>query len=57
MFAITIVLAQEGLLDGNAFVGQYRENHKRAVKEDELKFINGEFHSIVYSQRGFNGGV
>ena len=57
IFNITIVLAQEGLLDGKAFVGQYRENHKRAVKEDELKFINGEFHSLVYSQRGFNGGV
>ena len=57
MFGITIVIAQEGLLDGKVFVGQYREKHKRAVKEDELKFLDGEFHSIAYGQKGFNKGV
>jgi hypothetical protein len=57
MFGITIVIAQEGLLDGKVFVGQYREKHKRAVKEDELRFLNGEFHSFGYGQRGFNEAV
>jgi len=55
---MTIVIAQEGLLDGKVFVGKYREDHKRgAVKEDELRFTNSEFYSTVYSQRGFNEGV
>jgi hypothetical protein len=57
LFNITIVIAQENLLDGNVYVGQSREKHIRTVKEDELRFINGEFHSIVYGQRGFNEGV
>ena len=57
MFSITIVIAQEGILDGKNFVGQYRENHKRNFKEDELRFFNGNFHSIAYGQRGFNEGV
>jgi len=57
LFNITIVIAQEGLLDGKVFVGQSREKHKRAVKEDELRFMNGKFHSTGYSQRGFNEGV
>ena len=53
LFNITIVIAQEGLLDGKVYVGQSREKHIRTVKEDELRFMNGEFHSIVYGQRGF----
>jgi hypothetical protein len=57
LFGISSVIAQEGLLDGKIFVGQYREKHKRAVKEDELRFINGEFHSIAYGQRGFTEGA
>ena len=57
LFSITIVIAQEGILDGKVFVGQYREQHKRVVKEDELRFMNGEFQSIGYGQRGFNEGV
>jgi hypothetical protein len=57
LFNITIVIAQAGLLDGKVFVGQYREQHKRAVKEDELRFMKGQFHSIVYGQRGFNEGA
>ena len=57
MFGITIVTAQEGLLDGKVFVGQYREKHKSAVKEDELRFFDGEFHSLGYGQKGFNKGV
>ena len=55
---MTLATAQEGLLDGRVFVGQYRENHKRgAVKEDELRFMNSEFHSIVYGKRGFKEGA
>jgi len=57
LFSITIVIAQEGLLDGKVFVGQSIEKHRKAVKEDELKFMNGKFHSIGFGQRGFNEGV
>ena len=57
LFSITIVIAQEGLLDGKVFVGNSQEKHIRAVKEDELRFMNGKFHSIVYAKRGFNEGV
>ncbi|MBW2407037.1 MAG: hypothetical protein JRE92_08270 [Deltaproteobacteria bacterium] len=57
LFTITIVIAQEGLLDGKVFVGQSIEKHRRAFKEDELRFMNGKFHSIVYGQRGFSEGV
>ena len=46
LFSVTIVIAQEGLLDGKVFVGQAIEKHKRAVKEDELRFMSGEFNSI-----------
>ena len=53
---ITSVAAQEGLLDGKVFVGQYREKHKGAVEKDELRFANGEFDSNVYSQMGFKVG-
>ena len=57
VFSTTMAVAQEGQLDGKVFVGQYREKHKRAIKEDELRFIDGEFHSADYGQKGFNGGV
>ncbi len=57
LFSITNAMAQENLLDGKVFVGHSREKHKNAVKEDELWFINGEFHSIGYGLRGFNEGV
>ncbi|MEJ2657444.1 MAG: hypothetical protein P8012_09635 [Desulfobacterales bacterium] len=57
LFSFTNVIAQEGLLDGKVFVGQSIEKHRRAVKEDELGFINGEFYSVVYSQKGFNKAV
>jgi len=57
LFSITIVIAQEGLLDGKVFVGQSIEKNRRAVKEDELRFMNGKFHSIVCAKRGFNEGV
>jgi hypothetical protein len=57
LFSFTNVIAQDGLLDGKVFVGQSIEKHRRAVKEDELRFINGEFYSIVYSQKGFNKAV
>jgi hypothetical protein len=57
LFSVMDVIAQEGLLDGKVFVGQSIEKHRRAVKEDELRFINGEFYSIVYGQKGFNKAV
>jgi hypothetical protein len=57
LFSFTNVIAQDGLLDGKVFVGQSIEKHRRAIKEDELRFINGEFYSIVYSQKGFNKAV
>lgn len=57
IFSAEIAVAQEGILDGKIFIGQYKEKHKRGVKEDELKFMNGEFHSTGYGQRGFNEGV
>jgi hypothetical protein len=57
LFSFTNVIAQEGLLDGKVFVGKSIEKHRRAVKEDELRFMNGKFHSIVYSQKGFSEGV
>ena len=57
MFSTAVAAAQEGLLDGKIFIGRYREKHKRVVTEDELKFMNGEFHSVGYGQKGFNGGV
>jgi hypothetical protein len=57
IFSITTVIAQEGLLDGKVYVGQSREKHKRDVKEDELRFMNGKFHSIGYGQRGFHEGL
>ena len=56
LFYSTIATAQEGLLDGKVFVGQSRENHIRTVEADELWFMDGEFHSIGYRQKGFNGG-
>ena len=57
LFSVTIVIAQEGLLDGKVFAGQAIEKHKRAVKEDELRFLNGKIHSIAYGKRGFSKGV
>ena len=57
LFSFTNVIAQEALLDGKVFVGQSREKHKRAAKEDELRFMNGKFQSLVYGQRGFNKAV
>ena len=57
VFSTAIAVAQEGQLDGKVFVGQYREKHKRAIREDELRFTDGEFHSADYGQKGFDGGV
>ena len=57
LFSVAIVIAQKGLLDGKVFVGQSREKNIRAVEEDELRFIDGRFHSITYRQKGFNEGV
>jgi hypothetical protein len=57
LLGLTSVTAQEDLLDGKVFVGQSRENHKSAFKEDELKFLDGKFHSVVYGQKGFDEGL
>jgi hypothetical protein len=57
LFSMTNVIAQEGLLDGKIFVGQYKEMHRGTVKKDELRFMSGEFHSIRYGKKGFNNGV
>lgn len=51
------VIAQEGLLDGKIFSGQSREKHKSSLNEDELRFANGNFYSITYSDKGFEQGV
>ena len=56
-FIHVIAQEQEDLLDGKVFVGQSREKHKRSVKEDELRFVKGEFYSVGYGKRGFSGGV
>jgi hypothetical protein len=62
LFSLSIIIlfggdglnAQEGLLDGKVFIGQYRVKHTRSTKKkDEISFINGEFHSDYYSQKGF----
>jgi hypothetical protein len=57
LFSIAAVIAQEALLDGKVFVGQSIEKHKRAVKEDELRFLNGKIHSIAFGKKGFSKGV
>jgi hypothetical protein len=51
------LIAQEGLLDGMVFIGQYRVKHTRSAKEDELGFMNGEFNSVYYSQKGFRNSA
>ena len=57
MFGLAVGLAQEDLLGGKIFVGQSREKHKSAAKDDEIRFLNGTFNSINYGQKGFNTGV
>jgi hypothetical protein len=57
VFSTGLAAAQEGQLDGKVFVGQYREKHKRAIKEDELRFTDGEFHSADFGEKGFDGGA
>jgi hypothetical protein len=56
-FKITKAIAQESLLGGKVFVGQYREHHKSPLKDDQLSFLDGAFHSIGYGQRGFLKGL
>ena len=57
VFSFAIVIGQKGLLDGKVFVGQSREKNIRTVKEDELRFMDGKFHSMSYGLEGFNEGV
>lgn len=57
LWAAPVVLAQERLLDDKVFTGQYQENHISTVKEEELKFVDGELHSMVYAREGFAKGA
>ena len=57
LLGATNAVAQKGILDGKVFVGQSREKNIRAVKEDELRFVDGQFHSASYAQKGFNNGM
>ncbi len=57
LWATPVVLAQEGLLDDKVFTGRYQENHISTVKDEELKFLDGELHSMVYARMGFAKGV
>jgi hypothetical protein len=57
LFGMSAAIAQEGLLDGKVFVGQSIERHKRGASGDELRFVNGEFHSIGHGQEGFLEGA
>jgi hypothetical protein len=45
LWATPVVFVQEGLLDDKVFTGRYREDHIRTVKEEKIKFIDGELHS------------
>lgn len=49
--------AQSSLLDGRSYVGHSEEKHKNKVAEDELRFINGKFHSMGFERKGFLEGV
>ena len=55
--AVSIVFAQEGLLDDKVFFGRYKENHISTVKEEKLTFMDGELHSMAYAHKGFTKGV
>jgi len=57
LWTAPVVCAKEGLLDDKVFTGQYQENHISNVKEEELKFVDGELHSMVYALKGFAKGV
>lgn len=57
LWTAPVVCAQEGLLDDKVFIGRYKENHISNVKEEEIKFIDGELHSMVYARKGFTKGV
>ena len=52
-----MTFAQKGLLDGKAFIGQYKEKHIGGVKEDEIRFLDRKFYSLGYGQKGFNKGA
>jgi hypothetical protein len=51
-FGITIVIAQEGLLDSKIFVGQFKEKHKSALKK-----TNSGFGALNFTRKDylFNG--
>jgi len=57
LWATPVVLAQESLLDDKVFIGRYQENHIASEKEEELKFVDGKLHSMVYARKGFAKGV
>jgi len=57
LWTAPVVCAQKGLLDDKVFIGRYKENHISHVKEEEIKFIDGELHSMVYARKGFTKGA
>lgn len=57
LWATPVVLAQESLLDDKVFKGRYQENHIRTLKEEQLKFVDGELHSMAFAPMGFGKGV
>ena len=56
-WATPVVLAQEGLLDRKVFTGRYQENHISSLKEEELKFLDGQLVSMIFARKGFVEGV
>jgi len=56
LWATPVARAQESPLDDKVFTGRYQENHISTEKEEELKFVDGELHSMVYARMGFAKG-
>jgi hypothetical protein len=57
LFGVPWARAQEGLLDGRVFVGESREIHVGAAKNDEIKFVNGELDAILWAGKDFKAGA
>jgi hypothetical protein len=57
LFGVPWARAQEGLLDGRVFVGESREIHIGAAKNDEIKFVNGEVYAILWEGKDFKAGA
>jgi hypothetical protein len=57
LFGVPWARAQEALLDGRVFVGESREIHVGAAKNEEIKFVNGELDAIVWAGKDFTAGA